>query len=254
MRLEEMRVGEIRGVVRYVPRVNSFRATARVDHIVGIQLSGRALHDFGDRRLTLGPGMLYFFNRKEDYTVTVLEPCEAFSIHFTTFGEIETESFFVPTGNSVEILRLLETAEAAYLAGGRGELTVLSILYRLLFELSRLREKAYSKSDDRLLRAREYLDAHFREDGCLASAAALTGLSPRRFGELFRRSFDLPPGRYLAERRLECARRLLGLSELSVTEVAARCGFADVYYFSKFFKQATGLSPTEWRRLSFPPA
>lgn len=251
MRLEEMRVNEIRGVVRYVPRVSSFRASARRDHIVGIQLSGRAIHDFGDRRLTLGAGMLYFFNRREDYSVTVLEPCEAFSIHFTTYGEIEDDSVFLPTGNPAEILRLLETAEAAYAAGGRGELTLLSLLYRLLSEISRLREKVYSKSDDRLLHAREYLDAHFREEGCLAAAAALTGLSPRRFGELFRRSFDQSPGHYLAERRLECARRLLGLSELSVTEVASRCGFSDVYYFSKFFKRATGCSPSEWRRLGF---
>ncbi len=252
MRLEEMRVKEIRGVVRYVPRVNSFRASARVDHIVGIQLSGRAIHDFGDRRLTLGPGMLYFFNRREDYSVTVLEPCEAFSIHFTSYGEIEDDSVFLPTGNPAEILRLLETAEAAYAAGGRGELTLLSLLYRLLSEISRLREKAYSKSDDRLLHAREYLDAHIREDGCLSSAAAETGLSPRRFGELFRRAFDLSPGRYLAERRLECAKRLLGLPELSVTEVASRCGFSDVYYFSKFFKRATGHSPSEWRHLGSP--
>jgi stage V sporulation protein D (sporulation-specific penicillin-binding protein) len=46
----------------------------------------------------------------------------------------------------------------------------------------------------------------------------------------------------------ELAKKLLGTKELSLAEISAVSGFADVYYFSKLFKKETGLSPTEYRK------
>lgn len=79
----------------------------------------------------------------------------------------------------------------------------------------------------------------------LANAA---GLSPSRFRELFARHFSASPRSYSRAARLRRAKELLVASPLSVSEVARRCGFADVHAFSKAFRQVEGMPPSAWRR------
>ena len=80
----------------------------------------------------------------------------------------------------------------------------------------------------------------------MASAIAASGVTSRRFGELFRHAFATTPNRYLITRRIERAKELLAAEGVSVTEVAELCGFSDVYYFSKVFKRETGMAPVQW--------
>ena len=49
------------------------------------------------------------------------------------------------------------------------------------------------------------------------------------------------------QRKIEEARSLLDASSLSVTEIAEQCGFSDLYYFSKVFKEHLGVSPRKYR-------
>ncbi|MFJ4326797.1 helix-turn-helix domain-containing protein [Streptomyces tricolor] len=57
-----------------------------------------------------------------------------------------------------------------------------------------------------------------------------------------------PPGRLLIEARVYQAQQLLAHTELSVRQVAARTGFADPAYFSRFFRRETGSSPGAFRK------
>ncbi len=54
---------------------------------------------------------------------------------------------------------------------------------------------------------------------------------------------------YYNKRRAEAAKQLLASTRLSVSEVSEALGFADIYTFSRFFKNATGASPTSFRKL-----
>ena len=47
--------------------------------------------------------------------------------------------------------------------------------------------------------------------------------------------------------RLEQAAALLARSTLSVKQIAARCGFASQFHFSRTFRAVYGASPTEIR-------
>lgn len=91
------------------------------------------------------------------------------------------------------------------------------------------------------------MDCHFFEKTCLCDAVKLSGLTSRRFGELFKSNFDMTPNRYIVTRKVERAKELLHTEGLSLCEVSAICGFSDVYYFSKTFKNETGVSPSRWK-------
>ena len=66
--------------------------------------------------------------------------------------------------------------------------------------------------------------------------------------ETFRREFGMTIMQYVSEERMKLGANLLSSTALSVSEIAERCGFPDVEYFSRCFKQKEGISPSEWRR------
>lgn len=73
-------------------------------------------------------------------------------------------------------------------------------------------------------------------------------ISPDHLRHLFAKTGHPSPLRCIIERRLERARNLLAQPELSVTEVAEEAGFADVYHFSRLFKQRERRTATAYRR------
>ena len=66
--------------------------------------------------------------------------------------------------------------------------------------------------------------------------------------DLFIKYEGIPPKVYLNEVKLSCAKELLMNPEFSVSLVAKSTGFDDVIAFSRFFKQHTGVSPSEYRK------
>jgi AraC-like DNA-binding protein len=68
-------------------------------------------------------------------------------------------------------------------------------------------------------------------------------LSPDYFSRVFRRTFSVSPRRWLLNERIRLAAVLLAKPGLSVSEVAYRFGYRDVYLFSRQFKRVFGLSP-----------
>jgi AraC-like DNA-binding protein len=80
-----------------------------------------------------------------------------------------------------------------------------------------------------------------------AALASDLGLSYSGFRKKFRRVTGLPPGRYQQQIRLNHACRLLQQSHSSITEIAERLGFENIFYFSRLFKRKTGMSPRDYR-------
>ena len=84
---------------------------------------------------------------------------------------------------------------------------------------------------------------------CLHDIARECGLSRSHFARAFAISAGQPPHQWLMEQRVDFARQLLGETELSVGEIALRCGFADQSHFTRVFSARAGLSPGRWRRV-----
>ena len=82
----------------------------------------------------------------------------------------------------------------------------------------------------------------------LSSMAEFCGYSESRFSALYKQKYSLSPISDLIDIRLKQAQMLLRYSPLSISEIADSVGFGSIFYFSKAFKSAFGLSPTEYRR------
>ena len=248
MDFENLRLDKIRTVLHYKPDVNAWTAKDRKDHIIGIIISGVTYHDLGYKNLDLSPDYIYFFNQRDDFSAVTENPGFCYSIHFTTTEPIDTPSFCKKTNNPEEIIKHINEIERLWLGRESGELMMISSFYSLCHSLFKLYTSPYKPKDAELILAKEYIDLHFREKGCLASAIELRKVTSRRFNDLFKLYFDTTPNQYIISKKVEYAKKLLEVENLSISDVAELSGFSDVYYFSNQFKKCVGISPTHYTK------
>ncbi len=93
----------------------------------------------------------------------------------------------------------------------------------------------------------DYIDANLNEKLSVSTLARRVGLSPHHFSHSFSASFGLSPHRYVLQRRIAEATRLLKESKLSVAEIAYELGFSSHAHFSQIYRKNTGMSPKDVR-------
>ena len=104
-----------------------------------------------------------------------------------------------------------------------------------------------------LLRAKDLVDARYREPLDVDDLAAAARLSKAHFSRAFRREFGETPHQYLLTRRLERAASLLTNTDRSVAEVCMMVGLRSVGSFTTSFGRVYGMTPTAYRA-AHPPA
>lgn len=87
------------------------------------------------------------------------------------------------------------------------------------------------------------------QDWTLEKMAETAGLSVSHLSWLWSVRYGCSPKAELLQKRLDMAQQLLIYSQLSVGEIAEKCGFQSIYYFSKYFKKHCGVSPGKFAQL-----
>ncbi|MHB1156623.1 MAG: helix-turn-helix transcriptional regulator [Phycisphaerales bacterium] len=82
----------------------------------------------------------------------------------------------------------------------------------------------------------------------VAELAAGAGYSTSHFHDLFKRVLGVGPQQFAIQVKIERARQLLSESDASVGRIAEQLGYRDVYFFSRQFRQVTGMAPSGMRR------
>jgi AraC-like DNA-binding protein len=103
-----------------------------------------------------------------------------------------------------------------------------------------------------LLRAKDLIDARYRDPLDVPTLAAAAHLSPAHFTREFRRVFGETPHQYLLTRRLERAASMLRNTDHSVADICFEVGLASVGSFTTSFRRVYGMTPTEYRA-AHPP-
>jgi len=84
----------------------------------------------------------------------------------------------------------------------------------------------------------------------IADAMKNIPFHPNHIRRLFIADTGVTPQEYLINKRIDLAMELLEMEAVNnsdIQEIAQRCGYEDRNYFSRAFKQRTGLSPRNWR-------
>jgi len=88
---------------------------------------------------------------------------------------------------------------------------------------------------------------HYHEPISVADLVAVAGMSRRGLHKAFLDHLGRSPGQELHRQRLERAKRLLAESDHKMEVLAGMCGYQSANSFCVAFKQATGMSPKQYR-------
>ena len=215
-----------------------------------IELNGER-QEVGEGDCFLLPDYIYFRR-------SVLAPIEFVYIKFAQnpacpytfpipFGKIRPQDKTRFLSNIDAILRCI--GEEGVLAAAYREHLLLDILFSLRSEggASEASQRTDASGDRLVAAATEYISANIGKKLPLGELCRAIGTNPSTLNYKFRREFGTSVGQFILSERIKCAKRLLVSTTYSVSQIALKCGFENVYYFSNTFKKHAGIFPSGYR-------
>lgn len=95
---------------------------------------------------------------------------------------------------------------------------------------------------------KEIMENNFAYNLSIEAYAKLTNRSTSSFKRDFQNLFQTTPGRWLMDKKLAHAKKLLMQTKDSIASIAFDSGFENTAHFSRLFRQKTGLTPMEYRK------
>jgi AraC family transcriptional regulator len=126
-------------------------------------------------------------------------------------------------------------------------LIIEGLLFEMTGEFLRVEDRRESRRPRWLARAVEMIQDNFPRKLTLASIADEVGVHPVHLAQSFRRFHGCTIGDYVRRIRIDYACQELVRSDTSLIEVATATGFADQRHFTRTFKRAVGISPSQYR-------
>lgn len=102
--------------------------------------------------------------------------------------------------------------------------------------------------DDLLSKASEYIQSNISGKISTADICRHCSTNASTLNYRFRKVTGKSTGMYICHLRMKKARRLLISTTYSIKEIASKCGYEEVYYFSNAFKKHHGVSPNQYRK------
>lgn len=134
------------------------------------------------------------------------------------------------------------------------DLMTQNLLRELLILLHRQRQvvtkKGLSDNEITIQHAAKYIAENYSDNLTLPSLAAAFAMSPSHFTKTFKALTGFGVNEYITLIRMTEAEKLLKTEHLSITEVAARCGFSDSNYFASVFKKKNGITPLKYSAMN----
>ena len=131
--------------------------------------------------------------------------------------------------------------------------STLSRILCLLFSHCSLTEtkeptKKALRENERIKLMLQYIHGHFSEELTVPQIAQSALISDSECLRCFKNTIGTSPIRYVKQYRLQRAAELLNSSTATVTDVAAKCGFQEMSYFARAFREFYHMSPSDYRK------
>lgn len=205
------------------------------------------------------------FGERECEFICVILPLTFFSgtIHFNQqylqpFRSEHRHPNIVLTRNP-QHLAILVAVRAIYTASHQAttgfELQIMGRAYEICYQLQHLLAHTNFQlplhSEKTLLTMRKmvgFIQERYSEKISITEIAQAGNVCRSTCHELFQTVMQLSPMAYVNNYRLERSLALLQTSSDSITKIAFICGFTSSSYFTHFFRQALGVTPTQYRK------
>ena len=128
------------------------------------------------------------------------------------------------------------------------------VCYRILGKAIEERKEAATIQDrmgnkEYMEAALAYIEEHLQEEELsIVSVAAQIYLNPVYFGRVFKEALHMSFKKYLLQRRMERAKKLLQSGTDSIGSICEQTGIGNPSYFSHLFKEYTGMLPSEYKK------
>ncbi len=123
-----------------------------------------------------------------------------------------------------------------------------AIRHQLLLPAKEVLSANSTRKIQRYKKIVSYMEAHFQEPLSLEELSGLIGYNSQYLCRFFREISGVSPIQYLIAYRLERSCTLLTKSTKPITEIALDCGFENISYFIRKFREHKGCTPGEYRK------
>ena len=214
-----------------------------------LHLSGKSTVKFNGKTLFCNGNTIRFLPCGEvyEYIVDREEIGECIDIIFNTNVPISTDAFTLEAKNSVAVSNLFKKIFAVWVAKDDGYyFKCLSLLYEILCEIQK--SNYIPENQYKIIKpAINYINDNFlKEKISINKLSKLCSVSESYLKKLFIKKFGIPPTKYIIQLKLNYASDLLRSNLYTVTQIAQLCGYENLYFFSRQFKEYIGISPTNY--------
>jgi AraC-like DNA-binding protein len=148
--------------------------------------------------------------------------------------------------NGQPVIHLIEKPAASSAISAFGPTDPVELRVNPLGTLSRLAQQGLERH--RLSRVLDYIDANLEGELTLDRLAGIACLSRFHFARAFKAAVGQSPHQHVSAKRLERAKELLIRGNQSLIDIALTLSFSCQASFTRAFRQATGLTPGQYRR------
>ncbi len=261
-----------------VDAINNYTEVQRLNFYAVIWIqngNGRYKADLSEYEFS--ENTMFFFTPFQPFQLIPAGPVSGIALHFhpdffciekhrkevscngVLFNNIyQPPTIKIAAKEAASFAELLDTFRAEMNNEGLAQYELLiSYLKIFLINASRIKIEQHPEAKEILLKEankpfvlqklKDLIEKHYREKHTPSAFAEMLYITPKALGKLTKTHFNKTPSELIHERIIIEAKRELYLTNKAVKEIAAELGFADEFYFSRFFKNNTMVSPQLYR-------
>lgn len=224
----------------------------RASHGFAMHLEGDKDYDFGDKVCKVRKNDIIYMPKGSSYSVETYEKGLCYAINFQLSHEMTNGPFSFTPKNPNLFIEAFRAAEKAWRTKSEGYIfKCKSELYSILSAMRAERRMDYHPfAKLEIIRPALDIIAENYSSGELSipELSEKCGVSEVYFRSVFRSVFGVSPIKYINQLKISRAKELLSSKMYTVASVAEMSGFCDISYFSREFKKAVGVSPSEYKK------
>lgn len=229
----------------------SFRKKGRVDYHILYVSEGNCEAEYENSKISIQRGGFVLYPPHMPQRYKLYENTKTIWLHFngynvgTILDEARLSCGVHNSGFSALVEKMLiqlisEHNRSLYVSNEKG------LLLSVLYNLGKLVNNVHS-TDSKINDCISFIVTNYSSQVNVEELAAYCNLSRSRFMHLFREIAGMPPHTYQQMLRINSSKTMLLSTNLSIANISRLVGYDDPLYFSRLFKNITGVSPKRFR-------